>query len=449
MAESLIPGTYEGLAALVDMRPDYWEYRLYLGLVQRGMWTADEVLERRLARGESLGKVFTEHDEAAKFLAKQTKAAKKLPIRFFEAFNDAFSSSAFGPPGQPGDAAGITELANRAVRRYEDLLDWIAKMRSISTNIPEFWDVVGVVAELYEAAPPKMLGMVQEVITKFDKALELSNASTDGGSSPIILDDINVVLSSPPGWDARFEKSFRAFENVPLRIARVSNSEATRVYRPSPRPVVAKQEVVPDVELEKVALQALAELEEALQQIDQELGFAEARFGHHGIRDLRAEYREIQAEYQKLLDLRRLRSTESAYNISWQKDRDRLKLLVGRCRALLGTELLTRPADQAKRLAEVEQSLADSLGRLANASEVYRVLSKTPLSENLIGTVDAIAEATNMLQGCDDVLTLVRKKLAAGDHSVIDPLLTAAQTMLSDADAQLDKTEASWSQSGA
>lgn len=132
-----IPSNQREIERILTERPEWWEYRLYAGMLQLNLAELEPSY-----RDYSIGYArpdgtfvhtadLTTYCSAA--LSQLLSITKNL-----EAVLDAdVQESAFGKPGEPGDPDRITHLATRFVTVYEDLIFWATTIRAASTRTDE------------------------------------------------------------------------------------------------------------------------------------------------------------------------------------------------------------------------------------------------------------------------------------------------------------------------
>lgn len=118
-------------ARLVSERPDFWEYRLFAGLLAQGKADLESKWhdhEMRLPRGP---RQELDAASAPDFVAREMSWLITQIRPIDRLLSPSVMSLAFGAPGEHGDPARIEHVARRLLEIYEGLLDWAASVRNI------------------------------------------------------------------------------------------------------------------------------------------------------------------------------------------------------------------------------------------------------------------------------------------------------------------------------
>jgi hypothetical protein len=121
-------GAQEGL---IRDEPQWWEYRLYAGVLMQGRiemegkWHDHEL---RLSRGPRR----MPSETPSEFLSRQSAELSRFMNTLDRVFDPEILEQAFGPPGKAGDSRRIVHVARGVIHVYESMMDWAAELRSTS-----------------------------------------------------------------------------------------------------------------------------------------------------------------------------------------------------------------------------------------------------------------------------------------------------------------------------
>jgi hypothetical protein len=199
----LIPTTPAEQTRLVADRPDYWEWRLFAGVLVHGKneletkWD-DHIL--RLPRGAR-----REVDQASviDFLSSEIGWMGKQVGLLDRILSPSLQNQAFGSPGQPGDPARIEALSRRLIEMYESLLDWAATLRA--TMVPEmFEEMLEVTACFVDAPIVTIREFVDMVADQIARVPEVAVGGTEEKPAKLLLE---ATLALDPAVQERHERA--------------------------------------------------------------------------------------------------------------------------------------------------------------------------------------------------------------------------------------------------
>ncbi len=136
--------TESELKQLTEEKPAGWEYLLFgsvLYIQQDKLSTKWQDFEIEYA--PKSGQYFAQK-EGLSYLFNKFSDLSSITEGAMKVFTEEMQTKAFGEPGEPGDVARITHMANHTVAAYEGLLDWAASVRGVS--------VPSVLEDVYSAA---------------------------------------------------------------------------------------------------------------------------------------------------------------------------------------------------------------------------------------------------------------------------------------------------------
>jgi hypothetical protein len=195
------PRDAEAVSSLLRDRPDGWEYLLYAGtmLVERDACEdvyRDHLLRHVRPRGPALD------DEAA--VQRLRAALPDLQASVDAAmalFDPRVQQRAFGPPGTPGDAGLIQQLATRTVDAYRQFIDWGADLRS--TRVPlQMRRAYGLAADLARQPVEDIRSFIDAAVAAMD---DLPRQLAEDTDEPINV-DLTLVLTLDENLAAEYSR---------------------------------------------------------------------------------------------------------------------------------------------------------------------------------------------------------------------------------------------------
>lgn len=197
-----VPASQADIALLLAVRPNHWEYWLFAGALRVGLEALEEKYRDYWLGFASLsGTVHLNGQDAMTFLREVLVRQELLLTNFNAVFASDALTQAFGPPGEPGDAALIKHLASRFLNIYETFMDEAAYVRG--TYLPEeFQEAKDAVAEFGKSAVAEMRAFVHRCIEVTGSIPELV-AEHDQAAGPLHV-DLTVTLTIDPAVVARF-----------------------------------------------------------------------------------------------------------------------------------------------------------------------------------------------------------------------------------------------------
>lgn len=170
-AVSHIPRTEQELADVTSVRPPYWEYRLFAGLLLVGLdglqdkWHDHEFRYARIkTRLEDLG-------QAMSYLSDTMSRTGALGAGIERLLTPRNNELAFGAPGAPGDPNRIRILAARLMEIYEGFLDLAAELRSTEVR-EELQESFELAAQLMDEPVSNMRDFVNRTAVDIDEMID-------------------------------------------------------------------------------------------------------------------------------------------------------------------------------------------------------------------------------------------------------------------------------------
>jgi hypothetical protein len=184
-----IPTTDEQQADLVREEADWWEYRLFAGVLMQGRirlegkWHDHEL---RLPGGTWL--VPTE--SAPDFLSYESGAISRYMQTLDRVFDPGVQEQAFGAPGVAGDPSRITHIALAVTKTYEGLMDWAAELRR-NRVASEYEELLELNARMVDPLIRQIRDFIQHIADQIARIpLLIEEASAKGATpdAPMTLD---------------------------------------------------------------------------------------------------------------------------------------------------------------------------------------------------------------------------------------------------------------------
>lgn len=185
---------------LLRDRPDWWEYRLYAGILLQGRIEREDKWQDhqlRLPRGTRRDVDAASFSEALKrelgWMRRQVSAMDQV-------FDPEITERAFGPRGEPGDPLLVRRIAAGVLRIYEALMDWAANLRTINVD-EEYEEIIELTARMADGPVRQIHDFVQLVADQIARIPILEEEAAEKGAthdSPTIL-TLTLSLSLDEG----------------------------------------------------------------------------------------------------------------------------------------------------------------------------------------------------------------------------------------------------------
>lgn len=184
-----IPVTADDQSDLISQKAEWWEYRLYAGVLMQGRislegkWRDHQL---HLPAGS-----WRDPPEALPdFLSRKTGAMSQQMETLDRLFEPELLERAFGPPGVAGDPDWIIHIARGIIQTYESMFDWAAELRR--TNVArEYAEVLELTARMVDRPLAKIRDFIQLVADQIARIpLHVEEAKAKGATteSPMALD---------------------------------------------------------------------------------------------------------------------------------------------------------------------------------------------------------------------------------------------------------------------
>jgi hypothetical protein len=195
-----LPTTPDQQDELLRDRPEWWEYRLYAGILLQGIIEREDKWQDhhlRLPRGSR------RDIDAASFsdvLKRELGWMRRQVGAMDQVFDPEITERAFGPRGEAGDPLLIRRIAVGVLRIYEALMDWAANLRTMNVD-EEYEEIVELTARMADGPVRQIHDFVKLVADQIARIPILEEEAAKNGAtrdSPAIL-TLTLTLSLDEG----------------------------------------------------------------------------------------------------------------------------------------------------------------------------------------------------------------------------------------------------------
>jgi hypothetical protein len=173
-----VPRSPEELQQLLELRPDFWEYWLYAGVLKSGLDALEgKYRDYEMGFAKQTGQAYNGRD-AFEFLRSVPTNAANLVASFNAVVQPEVQARAFGEPGEPGDPERITHMAKRLIDVYEGLMDEATRL--LGSSVPEeFRKAQQAGAKFGRPAVEQIRAFVVETVDTMDRLPEIVAGRSD------------------------------------------------------------------------------------------------------------------------------------------------------------------------------------------------------------------------------------------------------------------------------
>ena len=163
-----VPRTPAEQEALMEMRPEGWEYLLFAAVLLRGKTRLERKWNDHQLPPFSIDRTQVEAQEAPRVFSSHFQGMLGLIQALNRVFDKEAQLQAFGGAGEEGDPLRIEQFGDRIVETYEGMLDLSAMLRSI--DVPEPFVKVHEVATRVADQPLRDIrGFIDDVVEQTEK----------------------------------------------------------------------------------------------------------------------------------------------------------------------------------------------------------------------------------------------------------------------------------------
>lgn len=195
-----IPSTLDEEKRLIASQPDFWEYRLFAGILFRRLNELDHRWhDFRLGLPGDRGVSIEDLGEASDYLGQQFARITNYVNSLCRLLESDSQTEAFGRDGEHGDPAAIRHRADRIGDTYEGLLDCAHEIRSA---VPP--DECSQLFELASDFASHPITQIRDFIVRLHRQIDqlpelLAARRSRSSTGPLVL-DIVLDLEPPPDW---------------------------------------------------------------------------------------------------------------------------------------------------------------------------------------------------------------------------------------------------------
>jgi hypothetical protein len=191
-----IPITAEEQEWLVTERPEWWEYRLYAGVLMQGRIELEDKWRDHELRLPSGPRRDTDVNSTTDFLSSEIRWVTRQVAALDRVFAPMVLEQAFGKPGEPGDSDRIVHVARRVVQIYESMMDWAGGLRNTLVS-SEHEQLLELNARMADGPVRQIRDFIQTVADQIARIPALTKQAVEEGASkqsPMIV-DLTLQLS--------------------------------------------------------------------------------------------------------------------------------------------------------------------------------------------------------------------------------------------------------------
>lgn len=192
------PRTPGELQAVMEQRPDAWEYLLWAGALYIGMQEFDSKYADHLAGyAPSTGEYLSTAQAYLKFVSRISRDGLRVTGDFNAVLSKEVQTQAFGEEGQPGNADRILLMARRILDVYRDFMDWAAKLRGTGTSGEHATKSLLALANASNINVERIRGSIEDVVRWADRL------STPDESHDFVM---TLTIDLDEGYMAEYER---------------------------------------------------------------------------------------------------------------------------------------------------------------------------------------------------------------------------------------------------
>lgn len=205
-----IPTTIEKQEQLLQSQPDWWEHRLYAGVLLQGRIKYEDKWQDHQLRLPHGTRRDVDESSFSEVLRREVGWMRRQVSAMDRVFDPEITEKAFGPRGEPGDPLLIRRIAEGVIRIYEGLMDWAANIRTMSVD-DDYEEVLELTARMADGPVRQIHDFVQLVADQIARIPILEKEAAEEGAtkdSPTVL-----TLSLKLSLDEGLEGELRAAVN--------------------------------------------------------------------------------------------------------------------------------------------------------------------------------------------------------------------------------------------
>ncbi|HZO06043.1 MAG TPA: hypothetical protein VFB52_06625, partial [Solirubrobacterales bacterium] len=186
-----IPSSLAAQEELARQRPDWWEYRLFAGVLVEGLLRLEGKWQDHQLRLPGPERRYVDPNHPTQFFSQELSWVRRQLV-VERIFGSEVLNQAFGEPGEPGDPERISHVVRRLIQMYEGLMDWAAGLRN--ANVPDqFEELVELYAQMVDLPLVQIRDFVQHAA---DQIAQLSILAQDGTEEEPVIITLDLTLSA-------------------------------------------------------------------------------------------------------------------------------------------------------------------------------------------------------------------------------------------------------------
>jgi hypothetical protein len=171
-----VPTTREGVNALIEERPDFWEYLLYAALLKQNLDKLEGQYQDFTIGYSERNQQHVGRENLIEFVRTNLESIATIVRNFEVVLNPKVQERAFGKPGTPGDVDRIVHLATRFVSVYRDFIDWAANIRGATVGFGPVAETLQLLSLAAEQPISECRRFVNTFVTEVNSAQERAHA---------------------------------------------------------------------------------------------------------------------------------------------------------------------------------------------------------------------------------------------------------------------------------
>jgi hypothetical protein len=187
-----IPSTVQDQMSLIRDRPEWWEFRLYAGVLMHGRLRLEDKWHDHDLRLPG-GSHHVAPEPTWKLISSKMAEMRQYLNTFNRVFDPEVLERAFGVPGEEGDPDKIKHVAEGVIRVYESMMNWAAELRN--TSVPgDYVDLNELTARMTEGPVEQIRDFIQLVADRVARIPILTEQAKKEGATAEAPMEIELAL---------------------------------------------------------------------------------------------------------------------------------------------------------------------------------------------------------------------------------------------------------------
>jgi hypothetical protein len=231
-----IPTTEGEQARIIEECPEWWEYRLYAGVLVAGrIELEDKWLDHEL-RLPSGPRRNVDSEAVTDFLSRELNWVSRQVSAIDRVFDPETLERAFGAKGKSGDPAVIKSVARGVIRIYDSFLDWAATLRNTSVS-EDYAEVLELIARMVDGPARQIRDFTQHVgdqiarLPSLLKEAEKSGATVESPMTLTLTLSLSIDKQVQNELDSAFDRLRQVKGHLGVRVRLSRDTPAREVAR--------------------------------------------------------------------------------------------------------------------------------------------------------------------------------------------------------------------------